>query len=163
MYSIGENVVHPQHGAGQVTDIKEMKIAGVKREYYVVHFFEDNLVSDIPIDNSDKIGLREVISPEEAKKVLEFFRSYDVGEDINWNRRQRENMAKLKSGDIYQVSTVLKELLCREKRKGLSTSERKTLGLARQIVVSELIISGFASESDILMILEDSVLEAIGE
>ena len=87
----------------------------------------------------------------------------EVGDDINWNKRQRENMQRLKSGDIYQVAEVLKELMCRDRRKGLSTSERKTLGSARQIGLSELILSGVAGESDIEMILDDTVLAAVGQ
>lgn len=157
MYNIGDNVVHPMHGAGTIKDMKKIVLGGVEREYYVVCFAVGNMISDIPVDGCDKIGIREVISKDEAKKVLEFFRDMEVGDDINWNKRQRENMQKLKSGDIYQVAGVLKELMSREKRKGLSTSERKTLGSARQIVMSELILSGVAGESDIEMILEETV------
>lgn len=157
MYNIGDNVVHPMHGAGTIKDMKKIVLGGVEREYYVVCFAVGNMISDIPVDGCDKIGIREVISKDEAKKVLEFFRDMEVGDDINWNKRQRENMHKLKSGDIYQVAGVLKELMSREKRKGLSTSERKTLGSARQIVMSELILSGVAGESDIEMILEETV------
>ena len=161
MYCVGDKVVHPMHGAGIVKDMKEIELSGVKREYYVVCFAVGNMISDIPVDGCEKIGIRDVIPKDEARKVLEFFHGHEVGNDINWNRRQRENIVKLKSGDIYQVAGVLKELMCREKRKGLSTSERKTLGSARQIVLSELILSEVADETDIEMILDDSVAEAI--
>lgn len=160
MYNIGDKVVHPMHGAGIVKDIKTIMLAGVEREYYVVCFIVGNMVSDIPVDGCERIGIREVIEVSDAKKVLDFFRTYDVGDDINWNKRQRENMEKLKSGDIYRVAGVLKELMCREKRKGLSTSERKTLSSARQIILSELIMSGVAGENDIEMILDECASEA---
>lgn len=160
MYNIGDKVVHPMHGAGIVKDIKKIVLAGVEREYYVVCFIVGNMVSDIPVDGCERIGIREVIEIGEAKKVLDFFRTYEVGDDINWNKRQRENMEKLKSGDIYRVAGVLKELMCREKRKGLSTSERKTLGSARQIILSELIMSQVAGENDIEMILDECASEA---
>lgn len=163
MYSVGEKVVHPMHGAGIVQGLKQIELGGVAREYYVVSFALGTMISDIPVDSCEKIGIRDVIAKDEAKKVLEFFHTSEVGCDINWNKRQRENMVKLKSGDIYQVAGVLKELMCRERRKGLSTSERKTLGAARQIVLSELILSGVADESDIQLILDDTVTEAIGE
>lgn len=157
MYSIGDKVVHPMHGAGIIKDMKEIELGGVKRDYYVVCFAVGNMISDVPVDGCEKIGIRDVISRDEAKKVLEYFRDHEVGEDANWNKRQRENIVKLKSGDLYQVAGVLKELMCREKRKGLSTSERKTLGSARQIVLSELILSEVAEESDIELILDESV------
>ena len=162
MYCIGDKVVHPMHGAGIIKDLKKIMLGGVEREYYVVCFIVGNMISDIPVDGCDKIGIRDVISKDDAKKVLEFFHSFEVGDDLNWNKRQRENMLKLKSGDIYQVAGVLKELMCREKVKGLSTSERKTLGSARQIILSELIMSGIAEENDIQLILDESVAEAIG-
>ncbi len=162
MYCVGDKVVHPMHGAGIIKDIKKIILGGVEREYYVVCFAVGNMVSDIPVSGCEKIGIRDVISRDEAKKVLEYFRDSEVGDDINWNKRQRENMVKLKSGDIYQVVVVLKELMCREKRKGLSTSERKTLSSARQIVLSELILSGVADETDIELILEDTVAETVG-
>lgn len=161
MYCVGDKVVHPMHGAGTIEDMKEITIGGIKRKYYVVHFAVGSMISDIPVDGCEKIGIRNVITKNEAKKVLEFFHNYEVGSDINWNKRQRENIAKLKSGDIMQVTGILKELMCREKRKGLSTSERKTLGSARQIVLSELILSEVADELDIRMILDDSVAAVI--
>ena len=154
--------MHPMHGAGIIKDLKKIMLGGVEREYYVVCFIVGNMISDIPVDGCEKIGIRDVISKDDAKKVLEFFHSFEVGDDLNWNKRQRENMLKLKSGDIYQVAGVLKELMCREKVKGLSTSERKTLGSARQIILSELIMSGIAEENDIQLILDESVAEAIG-
>lgn len=162
MYSIGDKVVHPMHGAGIIKDMKKIVLAGVEREYYVVCFAVGSMISDIPVDGCDKIGIREVIAKDEAKKVLEYFHNLEVGDDINWNKRQRENIVKLKSGDIYQVAGVLKELMCREKRKGLSTSERKTLCSARQIIMSELILSEVAGESDIQMILDETVAETVG-
>lgn len=162
MYCIGDKVVHPMHGAGIIKDMKKIMLSGVEREYYVVCFAVGSMISDIPVDGCEKIGIREVITRDEAKKVLEYFHTLEIGDDINWNKRQRENIVKLKSGDIYQVAGVLKELMCREKRKGLSTSERKTLCSAKQIIMSELILSEVAGESDIQLILEDTVAEAVG-
>lgn len=161
MYCVGDKVVHPLHGAGIIEEIKEMELAGIKRKYYVVRFAIGNMVTNIPIENSDSIGIRSVIDKTEAKKVLQCFRDAKVEDDANWNKRQRDNLIKIKSGDIYQVLAVLKELMYREKSKGLSTSERKTLCSARQIVVSELLLSEVAEMGDIESIMNDTVEELV--
>lgn len=157
MYCVGDKVVHPLHGAGIIEEIKEMEIVGVKRKYYVVRFAIGNMVTNIPIESSESIGIRSVIDKTEAKKVLQCFRDAEIEDDANWNKRQRDNLLKIKSGDIYQVLAVLKELMYREKSKGLSTSERKTLCSARQIVVSELLLSEVAEMGDIESIMNDTV------
>lgn len=162
MYCIGNKVVHPLHGAGTIEEIKELEIVGQKRQYYVVRFAIGNMVTNIPIDNSERIGIRPVIDKSEAKKVLQSFRDAQVEDDANWNKRQRDNLVKIKSGDIYQVLEVLKELMYREKLKGLSTSERKTLCSAKQIVVSELVLSEVADIGDIESIMNDTVEELVG-
>ena len=156
MYCVGDKVVHPLHGAGIIEEIKEMEIVGVKRKYYVVRFAIGNMVTNIPIESSESIGIRSVIDKTEAKKVLQCFRDAEIEDDANWNKRQRDNLLKIKSGDIYQVLAVLKELMYREKSKGLSTSERKTLCSARQIVVSELLLSEVAEMGDIESIMNDT-------
>ncbi len=157
MYAVDDKVVHPMHGAGVIEEIKELEIVGTKRKYYTVRFAMGNMVTNIPVENCDNIGIRGVLDKKEAKKVLETFRKLPVTDDSNWNKRQRENLVRIKSGDIYQVLGVLKDLMFREKTKGLSTSERKTLGRARQIVVSELLMSKVAELSDIESIMNDTI------
>ncbi|MGN0106216.1 MAG: CarD family transcriptional regulator [Hominilimicola sp.] len=157
MYCVGDKVVHPMHGAGTIEEIKEMEIVGKKRQYYVVRFAIGNMVTNIPIDSVDSIGIRHIIDKQEAKKVLQCFRDAEIEDDSNWNKRQRDNLVKVKSGDIYQVLGVVKELMYRDRTKGLSTSERKTLGSAKQIVVSELVLSEVADISDIESIMSDTV------
>ena len=158
-YSVGDKVAHPMHGAGIVEEIKEIDFGGKKKKYYEVRFAVGNMVTNIPVENAERIGIRDVISKDEARKVLETFHTMDIEDDLNWNKRQRENMAKIKSGDIYEVLCVLKELMYRDMTKGLSTSERKTLGSAKQIVVSELVLSGFADIKDIEAIMQDTIKE----
>lgn len=157
MFNVGDKVVHPLHGAGTIEEIKEMEIVGKKRKYFVMRFAIGNMVTNIPVENCENIGIRPIIDKQEAKKVLQSFRDADVEDDANWNKRQRDNLVKVRSGDIYQVSAVLKELMYREKIKGLSTSERKTLCSAKQIVVSELVLSEVADISDIESIMNDTV------
>ena len=160
MYSIGDKVVHPMHGAGIIEGIRRIEIAGNKKSYYAVKFAVGSMTTNIPIENSDSIGLRNLIGKDEAREVVERFIQLPISKDINWNKRQRDNLLKIKSGDIYKVLEVLKDLMYRDKTKGLSTNERKTLGSAKQIVMSELVLSGFASQSDIESIMNDP-LEAL--
>ena len=161
MYNVGEKVVHPMHGAGIVQEIRTIEVLGKKQDYYTIKMAVGGMVTSIPVDNAGMVGIRDVIDKAEAKRVIETFRALEVTEDSNWNKRQRENLGKLKSGDIYQVLKVLKDLMYREKKKGLSTNERKTLASARQIVMSELVLPEFASESDIESILDDTIEELL--
>ena len=159
MYNIGDKVVHPMHGAGTIEEIRTIEVLGKKQDYYTIKMSVGGMVTSIPVDNAVKVGIRDVIDKAEAKKVIETFIALPVHDDANWNKRQRENLNKLKSGDIYQVLEVLKDLMYRDKKKGLSTNERKTLCSARQIVLSELILSSFASETDIESIMSDTIEE----
>ena len=104
---------------------------------------------------------RYIISKKEAAAALAAFRSEPVTEDESWNKRHRENMEKLRTGDIYQLVNVVKGLMIRDKRRGLSTSERKMLGVAKQMFVSEIVLTGSASEEDVESILDDTVTEAL--
>lgn len=157
MYQIGDKIVYPMHGAGIIEDIEEREVMGKKHRYYIMRMPAGNMTVMIPADGCDEIGVRYVISKEEAEKVLEAFKNEEVCYENNWNKRHRENMAKIKSGDIYKVMSVVKELVYRDKNKGLSTSERKMLGSAKQIMISELVLSSVAGKSDIESIIEDTV------
>ena len=161
MYEIGDKILYPMHGAGEICGIEERVVLGEKKSYYIMNMPLGAMTVMIPVDNCEEIGVRFIISSDEATKVLERFRSLEIDVDDNWNRRHRENMIKLKSGDIYQVLQVVKTLMYMDKKKGLSTSERKMLGVARQIVISELVLTGVADISDIESILMDTIEELI--
>ncbi len=157
MYSIGDKIVYPMHGAGIIEAIEERIILGEKKSYYIMRIPAGDMKVMLPMESCEEIGVRFVIDKDEAIKVLEAFRNAPVEEDNNWNKRHRDNMVKIKSGDIYQVCVVVKELMLRDKQKGLSTSERKMLASARQIVISELVLSNVAGQNDIESILADTV------
>ena len=161
MYAIGDKIVYPLHGAGIIEAIEERIIMGKKQKYYIMRISSCNMTVMIPMDNCEEIGIRDVIDKIEAKKVLESFKNEPLHLDDNWNRRQRENLVKIKSGDLYQVVCVLKDLLYRDRVKGLSTSERKILNNARQIIVSELVLSEIATKEDIEAIMEDVVTSLV--
>lgn len=141
MFSIGDLVVHPMHGAGVIDSIVQEKICGNTQEYYVFKMPLGGLLLKIPTANSDIIGIRAIVGLDVAEKLLGDIPSIEVEETINWNKRYRENMIRLKSGDLYQVSRVIKELMHRDCQRGLSTGERKMLHNAKQILISELVLS----------------------
>lgn len=157
MYHIGDKIVYPMHGAGVIESIEEREVLGKKKTYYIMRMPSGDMTAMIPTEGCDDIGVRFVISREEAQNVLETFKTTPIYEDNNWNKRHRENMLKIKSGDIYQVLNVVKDLMYRDRAKGLSTSERKMLNSARQILVSELVLSTVAGKTDIESIITDTV------
>ena len=161
MFNIGDKVLYPPHGAGEIEAIEERVVLGKKQSYYIMRMPYEDMTVMIPKEGCEKIGVRYIIDEAEAKKVLEAFRTERISEDENWNRRQRENVVKIKSGDIYEVLSVVKALMIREGTKGLSTSERKMLNMSRKIMVSEIVMSGAASISDVESILNDTVAEIL--
>lgn len=161
MYEIGDKILYPMHGAGVVAGVEERVVLGEKKSYYIMNMPLGAMTVMIPVDNCEDIGVRYIIPESEASKVLESFRTIDIDHDDNWNRRHRENMLKLKTGDIYRVLQVVKTLMYMDRKKGLSTSERKMLGISRQIVISELVLTGVADVSDIESILHDTIEEML--
>ena len=141
MFSVGDLVVHPMHGAGVIDAIVREKVAGSTQDYYVFKMPVGGLLLKIPTANSQAIGIRSIIQRPEAEALIAAIPSMPVEENSNWNKRYRENMARLKSGDLYEVARVIKGLLYRERRRGLSNGERKMLHSAKQILVSELVLA----------------------
>lgn len=161
MYNIGDKILYPSHGAGVIEKIEERKVLGKRQSYYIMQMPYEGMKVMIPAENSEGIGVRFVIGSDEGRRALEKFRDEPICNDDNWNKRQRENMEKIKSGDVYQVLTVVKNLMFMDKKKGLSTSERKMLGLSRQIFISEIVLSGAADKSDVEGIMEDTIQELL--
>lgn len=149
MFSVGERVVHPMHGAGVIDDIVEERIAGIRQEYYVFKMPVGGLILKIPTANSAAIGLRGIITPQEAVSLLDAIPTLETENNANWNKRYQENMQRLKSGDLYEVARVIKTLVKRDRQRGLSTGERKMLHNARQILVSELVLSTERERQDV--------------
>lgn len=141
MFSVGDLVVHPMHGAGVIDAIVQEKIAGSTQDYYVFKMPVGGLLLKIPTANSQAIGIRTIIQQSEAEELLAAIPSIEVEECSNWNRRYRENMVRLKSGNLYEVAKVIKGLMFRDRQKGLSTGERKMLHSAKQILLSELVLA----------------------
>lgn len=141
MFQIGDKIVHPMHGAGVIDSIVQKKVNGVVREYYILKLPLNGMLVMIPTENSEEIGVRRIVEGEEADRVIAAIPGMDVEMDPNWNRRYRENMLRLKSGDLLEVAWVVKGLVRRDGERGLSTGERKMLHSAKQILISEIVLS----------------------
>ena len=138
MFRVGDKIVHPMHGAGIVDEIVTRKVNGVLRDYYSLRLPVGGMLVMIPTENCGEIGVRAVLTAEEADRVLSEIAGIQVELEPNWNQRYRENMLRLKSGDLLEVSKVVKCLMLRDSRRGLSTGERKMLHSAKQILISEI-------------------------
>lgn len=158
MYSIGDRVVYPMHGAGVIEAIEEKEILGKTQNYYVLKMPYGDMKVMVPMKTSGEIGIRDVIGCAEADKVLDEIRSYVIDETQSWNKRYRENMIKIKSGNIYEVAHVVKALMSREHEKGLSTGERKMLSNAKQILISELVLAKGMQQKEIETLIENIVV-----
>ena len=149
MFQIGDKIVHPMHGAGTIESIVTNKVNGVVREYYTLKLPVRAMLVMIPVANCTEIGVRPIVSQETAQAVLSEFPNLQVEMTSNWNRRYRENMDRLKSGDLFEVARVVKGLMVRDTIYGLSTGERKMLLSAKQILISELVLAQGVSYEEI--------------
>ena len=157
MYSIGDKIVYPMHGAGVIEAIEEREFLGQKQDYYILKMPVGDLRVMIPTHSVVGVGIREVIKPGDIDKVLRILRDQTVNVTTNWNKRYRENMIKIKSGSIFEVADVVRSLMLREKGKGLSTGERKMLNSARQILISELALAKGADQTEIEVEIDQCV------
>jgi len=144
-FDVGDRVVYPQHGAAVIEKRETKAFFGEEREYLILKVAFGDLTVMVPADNTDEVGLREVINDEEVEEVFAVLRKKEARMPTNWSRRYKNHVEKLKSGDIYQVAEVVRNLSIRDKDKGLSAGEKRMLNRARQILVSELT---FALEVD---------------
>ncbi|QSQ08938.1 RNA polymerase-binding transcription factor CarD [Koleobacter methoxysyntrophicus] len=154
MFNIGDKIVYPMHGAGVIEAIEEKEILGEKQKYYIMKLPIGDMKVMIPLNSVAEVGLRKVIKDREIDKVFEVLKSKKTAMSSNWNHRYRANLEKIKSGDIYKVAEVVRNLMLREKEKGLSTGERKMLENARQILVSELVLAKGIDEAEAEGILD---------
>ncbi|MBM7865918.1 CarD family transcriptional regulator [Heliobacterium gestii] len=140
MFAIGDKVVYPMHGAGVIEAVEEREVLGETRQYYVLRLSLGDMRILVPSGQIAGIGLRQVIDAIEADQVMTLLQSTKSTMSNNWHRRYRANLDKMKSGDIYAVAEVVRNLIHRNQEKGLSTGERRMLDNAKQILVSELVL-----------------------
>ena len=156
MFNGGDKIVYPMHGAGTIDAIEEKDILGEKQNYYIIKMPGEVKVM-VPISKAGDIGVRSVIDKAEAGKVLEVLEANETEMSNNWNKRYKENMEKMKSGSIYEVADVVRNLSYKQKEKGLSTGEKKMLNNAKQILVSELVLAEHASENEVENLVENKI------
>jgi CarD family transcriptional regulator len=138
-FRVGDKVVYPHHGAAIIEDIrKRPDPLGEVMDYLVLRLAYGDLRLEVPVEKADDIGIRDVINDEEVEEVFAVLRKKEARMPTNWSRRFKNHVEKLKSGDIYQVAEVVRNLSIRDKDKGLSAGEKRMLARARQILVSEL-------------------------
>ena len=136
MYDIGDKVVYPMHGAGIIEEIEDKMILGEIRKYYILNVPCGDMKIMIPVDTSDQIGVREVIDERQIKIVIEVLSGKSTKMESNWNRRYRENMEKLKTGNILEVAEVVRNLMRSDRKKKLSTGEKKMLNTRITLFIS---------------------------
>ena len=148
-FRVGDRIAHPMHGAGVIDSVVKRKINGTERDYYVLKLPAGDMLVMIPVDASAEIGVRPIVDAEEAEKILGSIPGLEIEMTQNWNKRYRENMLKIKSGNLLEVAAVVKGLMQRDKERGLSTGERKMLHSAKQILISEIVLSESASYEEV--------------
>ena len=158
MYEIGDKVVYPMHGAGIIEGIEMKEILGEKQQYYILNFAIGGMRVMVPTKNVKELGMRDIIPDTDINKVVSILKSpYGTLPD-NWNKRYRLNLEKIKTGDIYEVANVVRDLMIRDRDKGLSSAEKKMLNNARQILISELCLSTSTEEEEISSLIDNITL-----
>ncbi len=149
MYRLGDKIVYPMHGAGVIESVEEKEVLGEKKKYFIIKMPVNEMKLMIPVDNVENIGVRKIISNSEVKEVFDILKEDSSLNKMNWNKRYRANMDRMKSGDIFEVARIVRSLTFRDNEKGLSTGEKKMLSNAKQILISELILAEDSSSEEI--------------
>ena len=161
MYRVGDKVVYPHHGAGTVVKKEKREVLGEKREYLTIKILHNDMTVRVPTENAALAGLRRVIDEETVKKVLDVLQDEVSEMPKNWNRRFKHNRDKIKTGDIYELAEVVRNLSLRESEKGLSTGEKQMFVKAKKILASELMYAKDMDEEEAAEWL-DGVLAGVG-
>jgi len=160
LYKIGDKVVYPHHGAGTVVKKERRDVLGEKREYLTIKILHNDMTVMVPTDSADRAGLRRVIGEEAVERVLSVLRDDISQMPKNWNRRFKHNRDKMKTGDIFELAEVVRNLSLRDQEKGLSTGEKQMFVKAKKILASELMYAKGLDEESAATWL-DEVLEEV--
>ena len=161
MYKVGDKVVYPHHGAGTIVKREQQLVLGESREYLTIKILHSDMTVNVPLDNAERVGLRKVIDEEAVKKVVKYLTSGGTEMPKNWNRRFKHNRDKMKTGDIFELAEVVRNLSLRDGEKGLSTGEKQMFVKAKKILASELMYAKGMDEEECAEWL-DGVLAGVG-
>jgi CarD family transcriptional regulator, regulator of rRNA transcription len=161
LYDVGDKVVYPHHGAGTVVKKEVREVLGEKREYLTIQILHNDMTVNVPTENAEKVGLRQVIGEKQVEVVLKALTGGSTEMPKNWNRRFKHNRDKMKTGDILELAEVVRNLSLRDHEKGLSTGEKQMFVKAKKILASELMYAKQMDEEEAGAWLED-VLADVG-
>jgi CarD family transcriptional regulator len=154
-FRVGDKAVYPAHGVAEVTGIETKEISGNKCSFYILKILENNMRIMVPTKNAAAVGLRAIVKKNEVKEIYDILKSRETSVDSQtWNRRYREYMEKIKTGSVYEVAEVLRDLSLLKNDKDLSFGERRMLDTARSLLVKELAIAKSTKEEKINKELE---------
>ena len=161
-FNVGDKIVYPMHGAGIVEAIEEKSVCNEKQAYYIIKMPGEVKVM-VPTAKAEEIGVRNIIDQETAVKVIDTLEQDCTEMSVKWNKRYRDNVEKMKSGDIYEVADIVRNLTFKQKDKGLSTTEKKMLLNAKQILVSELVLAGNKGKDEVERLVENKIAMSFEE
>lgn len=161
LFEVGETVVYPHHGAAMIEEIKMRTVRGEEKMYLKLRVAQGDLTIEVPAENVDMVGVRDVVGQEGLDHVFDLLRAEHVEEPTNWSRRYKANVEKLASGDVNKVSEVVRDLWRREHDRGLSAGEKRMLAKARQILTSELALAKKIDEPEAEAMLDDVLAESL--
>jgi len=148
LYEVGDKVVYPHHGAGTVVQKELREVLGAEREYLTIQIQHNDMVVQVPAENAEKVGLRRVIDEDMVEKVVKALTGSGTQMPKNWNRRFKHNRDKMKTGDIFELAEVVRNLSLRDHEKGLSTGEKQMFVKAKKILASELMYAKEMNEDE---------------
>ncbi|HLS93672.1 MAG TPA: CarD family transcriptional regulator [Microbacterium sp.] len=157
LFEVGETVVYPHHGAATITEVKTRVIKGEEKTYLKLNVTQGDLVIEVPADNVDLVGVRDVIDEGGLSEVFDVLKAPFTEEPTNWSRRYKANLEKLASGDVIKVSEVVRDLWRRDQDRGLSAGEKRMLAKARQVLESEVALAKDISEEEAAKVLDDTL------
>jgi CarD family transcriptional regulator len=161
LYKVGDKVVYPHHGAGTVVKKETRTILGQEREYLTIKILHNDMTVNVPTENADRVGLRKVIDEEMVVRVVKVLHGSGTKMPKNWNRRFKYNRDKMKTGDIFELAEVVRNLSLRDQEKGLSTGEKQMFVKAKKILASELMYAKGMDEDDAAVWLDEE-LDSVG-